>query len=234
MSLIVKSSMLNKVDGSAEVEIGRTKLVASVSGPIEPRLRQELPNSASLEIIVRPAVGVSTTREKLIEDKLRSLLQNVIIRHKYPRQLIQIVIQFLVTEDTNNYSITESQKQKLTLIELNAAINACYFALIDANIALYYSFSSVCICANSSIEEDNLKVNPEMKDLAVSKSHHVISYGISHSNAYNVLLIESQGDFSEDEFLNLLDASGDLCKLLHDEQRSHIESKIKKEFIWKH
>lgn len=230
----MKSSTLNKVDGSAEVQIGRTKLVTSVSGPIEPRVRQELPNSASLEIIVRPAVGVSTTREKLLEDKLRSLLQNVIIRHKYPRQLIQIVIQFLVTEDTNNYSITESQKQKLTLIELNAAINACYFALIDADIALYYSFSSICICADSGDEANHLKVNPDIRDLAASRSHHVISYGISHSNSYNVLLIESQGDFSEDEFLKLLDASRELCKLLHDEQRSHIEDKVKKDFVWKY
>ena len=56
---------------------------------------KELPNRASLEINIYPSIGLSTTKEKLLENKLRSILQNnIIINYKYPRQLIQISIQF--------------------------------------------------------------------------------------------------------------------------------------------
>ena len=81
----VNTSLLQKSDGSAELLLGSTKVIASVTGPIEPKARQELPNQASLEILIRPAVGLATTREKLLEDKLRSLLQSIIVRFKYPR-----------------------------------------------------------------------------------------------------------------------------------------------------
>ena len=124
MSFKVNTSVLSNADGSAELTLNRTKCLVSVSGPIEPKVRQELPTQASLEIIVRPAHGLSTTREKLLEDKLRSLLQSLIIRYKYPRQLIQIVVQFLVVDEEPEY----------TCNELNAAINGCYFALIDSHI----------------------------------------------------------------------------------------------------
>ena len=33
----------------------------------------------------------------------------------------------------------------MNLLDLNALINCCYFALIDANIAMNYSFASIVI-----------------------------------------------------------------------------------------
>ncbi|RLV95766.1 Exosome complex component RRP46 [Spathaspora sp. JA1] len=213
-------STLDNADGSAELVIGNTKVIASVSGPIEPKQRQELPNQASLEIIIRPAKGLSTTREKLLEDKLRALLQSIIIRYKYPRQLIQIVVQFLATDEDS----------KFTANELNAAINCCYFALIDADIGLYSSFASVVTCIN---QDKTLIKNPTGQELAKSDSHHVVCFSIEEAHANKVLLLESQGEFSQSELFNLLSESVNSAEELHTQQRTYLKQKLDQDYIWK-
>lgn len=219
MSLQVKTSILDNADGSAELIIGNSKVIVSVCGPIEPKQRQELPNQASLEIIVRPSTGLSTTREKLLEDKLRSLLQSIIIRYKYPRQLIQIVVQFLIIDEPTEY----------TCNELSAAINCCYFALIDADIALNSSFASVVSCYNLG----NLINNPPGDVLATSDSHHVVCFDIVEEKANKVLLLESQGEFTEEELFNFISKSVTVAEELHTLQRKFIKEKIDKDYIWK-
>lgn len=232
MKFEVKTSLLSRVDGSAELLIGNTKLIASVTGPIEPKLRQELPTLASLEIVVRPSVGVSGTREKVLEDKLRSILQSIIIRYKYPRQLIQIVVQFLVTDDNSQLLIGESAHVKdYSSNKLNAAINCIYFALIDANIALYNSFSSVSI----SIQDKNqMIINPALKNLIESESHHLVCFDIRDKKANKILLVESQGTFTEEELIKVIEEGSRQCESIHnDHQRRLIADKLQRDFIWK-
>ncbi|CAI5757699.1 unnamed protein product [Candida verbasci] len=219
MAFQVKTSILSNSDGSAELIIGGTKVLVSISGPIEPKIRQELPNQASLDIIIRPYKGLSTTREKLLEDKLRQLLQSIIIRYKYPRQLIQIVVQFLIIDEIEEF----------TCNELNAAINCCYFALIDADLALYSSFVSVVACINSG----NLLLNPPGDILINSDSHHVICYNIENQKANKLLFLESDGEFTEETLFTILAKTVSEAETLHQEQRKIIQAKIENDYIWK-
>lgn len=218
MSFKVNTSVLSNADGSAELTINGTKCLVSVSGPIEPKIRQELPTQASLEIIVRPAHGLSTTREKLLEDKLRSLLQSLIIRYKYPRQLIQIVVQFLVVDEEPEY----------TCNELNAAINGCYFALIDADLALYLSFASTNVCLNLG----NLIKDPTGDAVATSDSHHVLCFSLEDGKVGKLLLLESAGEFNESQLFDLISKSVLTVEELHKLQRKAIEAKVEKDYIW--
>ncbi|CCG22281.1 hypothetical protein CORT_0B05720 [Candida orthopsilosis Co 90-125] len=218
MSFKVNTSVLSNADGSAELTINGTKCLVSVSGPIEPKVRQELPTQASLEIIVRPAHGLSTTREKLLEDKLRSLLQSLIIRYKYPRQLIQIVVQFLVVDEEPEY----------TCNELNAAINGCYFALIDADLALYSSFASTNVCLNLG----NLIKDPTGDVIATSDSHHVLCFSLEDGKVGKLLLLESAGEFNESQLFDLISKSVLTVEELHKLQRKAIEAKVEKDYIW--
>lgn len=234
MSFNVKTAVLSRVDGSAELSVGTTKVIASVTGPIEPKIRQELPNLASLELIVRPSVGVLTTREKALEDKLRSILQSIIIRHKYPRQLIQIVVQFLITENTANDSGTNEGNKDFVLAELDAAINCCYFALIDANIALFNSFSSTSISIPLDTLEEEYTISPNMKQLLKSESHHVVSFAIEDGKATNLLLLESNGKFTEKQLLLIISKASEICDSIHNtHQRKYIAEKVERDFIWK-
>lgn len=219
MSVELRNSILENADGSAELTIGGTKVITSISGPIEPKQRQELPNQSSLEIIVRPATGLPTTREKLIEDKLRSVLQSVIISYKYPRQLIQVVVQFCNTDESVEFNVNE----------LNAAINSCYFALIDADVALYSSFASVVI----SINLGNLIKEPTGDVLETSDSFHLVCFTIQDAQAKKLLMLESQGEFTEQELFTVLSESVHEVENLHTIQRKFIEDKISQDYIWK-
>lgn len=233
MTFKVDTSVLDQVDGSAELLIGNTKVITSVTGPIEPKMRQELPNLASLEIIVRPSIGVSTTREKALEDKLRSILQSIIIRYKYPRQLIQIVVQFLITENTIDNNDTNEDNKDFTLTELNAAINSCYFALVDANVALYNSFASNTISISKDDHAEYI-IDPSLNKLIESESHHVICYSLKDGKATNLLLLESQGKFTEDQLFLVIEKAGHECEKIHsDYQRKYISNKVENDFIWK-
>lgn len=218
MSFSVKTGLLDRVDGSAELLVGPIKVVSSVTGPIEPKPRQELPNLASLEIVVRPAVGVSTTREKLLEDKLRLVLQSVIVRFKYPRQLVQIVVQFLATDSAKDY----------TANELSAALNCCYFALVDANIALENSFASVALAVGAQTV-----VGPSSAQLAASESHHVVCFDIKEARAGKLLLLESAGKFTEEQLFEVVETGSRECQQLHGLQRSFIAAKVNDDFVWK-
>ncbi|KAK6464075.1 ribosomal protein S5 domain 2-type protein [Scheffersomyces coipomensis] len=241
MSFTVKTSLLENSDGSAQLITGDIKLIASVSGPIEPKPRQELPNVASLEIVIRPAVGLSGTREKALEDKLRSLLQAVIVRYKYPRQLIQVVIQFLSTPLTKYQGGAYSNHKdevEYSNIELNAAINGCYFALVDAGIALYSSFASVCISLTEDHqtidEEPEYIIDPNLKQLHKSDSHHVICFNIEDKKANKILLLESLGDFTEEQLFTVISKAVTQCELIHnDYQRKYITEKIDNDYVWK-
>lgn len=216
----VSTSVLSKVDGSCELTVGSTKVIVSVTGPIEPKLRQELPTQSNLEIIIRPAAGVSSNREKLMEDKLFLLLQSVIVKFQHPRQLIQIVIQFLITEPLPTY-YTHSQ--------LSAAANACYYALIDANVPLLCSFAAVPF----SVDQNDIILHPTSQQVVDSESHHVVCYGIHNGKADTILMVESQGNFSGDKLLQVLDKAQKLSEEVHHHQRNYLQQKVSQDFIFK-
>ena len=52
---------LIRSDGSAQWQFRRTNVIAGVNGPMDPaRIRDELPSEACIEVVVRPAVGVTS------------------------------------------------------------------------------------------------------------------------------------------------------------------------------
>lgn len=55
----IQTSLLQRVDGSASWDYNDTKVVVSVTGPIEAKSRDEIPTAATVELVVRPAVGLS-------------------------------------------------------------------------------------------------------------------------------------------------------------------------------
>ena len=259
-SIGLRTSIIDNADGSAELSIYNNndsnntnsstttddnsiiKLITSINGPIEPKQRQELPNRASLEINIYPSIGLSTTKEKLLENKLRSILQNnIIINYKYPRQLIQISIQFLISNNngSNSSSSSNSNGMMTNLFDLNALINCCYFALIDANIAMNYSFVSIIIIidhqGNLIIPFEKNEYEYEYKyDLQDYDSIHLCCYSIIQNKVDKLLLLESQGNFNESQLFNVLDKSINQVEKFHNNiHRQFINDKINNDYIWK-
>lgn len=219
MSLEAETTILNRVDGSASVAAGETKVITSVSGPIEPKARQELPTTVALEVIVRAGVGISNTREKLIEDKVRAILSQVIIGHLYPRQLVQITAQILEAGEDVEY----------TSKELSAIINSSYLALIDANIGLNASYASEHFAIT---ENGEIIVSPSKSQLRSSKSSHIVVYAIKNGKSSNLLFSDSIGSFTEEQVYKVLELASKKIETIHQTFRKTIQSKVERDFVW--
>ncbi|KAG2363113.1 hypothetical protein BDR07DRAFT_1194889, partial [Suillus spraguei] len=111
---------LDGVDGSARFSFYPScSALASVSGPITPRLAAEHPARATVEVHVRPLSSVPGTAEKSRGMAIREIVERSCLLAQHPRTLIQVVVQAL-TNPTPGYAL------------LAAEINACTLALINA------------------------------------------------------------------------------------------------------
>ena len=58
MAQLVRLSTLGRADGSADYSSNGYSVIAAVNGPIEAQRRDELPEEAFIDVVVRPATGV--------------------------------------------------------------------------------------------------------------------------------------------------------------------------------
>ena len=97
-------SHLHKTDGSATFSQNGYTIIGAVNGPIEVQRRDELPEEAAIDVIVRPAAGVGSTREKQLESIIEKTLRQIILINNFPRTLIQVTLQ--LTSSPGNETTT--------------------------------------------------------------------------------------------------------------------------------
>jgi len=119
-------SPLHRADGSATFSQDGYSVIGSVNGPIEVTRRDELPEEAVVEVIIRPANGpggklivsnatlklplmhVIGTRERHLETILQSALRQIILIHNFPQTLIQITLQVISTPQSGSFGTKSS------------------------------------------------------------------------------------------------------------------------------
>ncbi|CAB4251893.1 similar to Saccharomyces cerevisiae YGR095C RRP46 Exosome non-catalytic core component [Maudiozyma barnettii] len=209
-----QTGYLENVDGSCLYSLNSTKVISAVTGPVEPKARQELPTQLALEINIRPASGVPTTREVNIQDKVRAIITPILASYKYPRQLCQITLQLLQSGETEPY---------FHALELIACVNSTTYALVDSGIAL----KGIALGTTVVISKDNqLITEPTDEILKNSKSMHVVAYMIENNKPSNLLLMDSYGDFDENDILKILEQSEIKVNQLNKTFREYMKEKI--------
>jgi exosome complex component RRP46 len=129
--------------------LGDSTAVVSVVGPAEVKIRDEKMDEATVELIVRPAVGFPCTKDKVLERSLRQTIEPTILAGMMPRTLIQIVVQ-IEQEDGNM---------------LSTAVNAISLAMLDAGLPMNTLVASV----SAAIDQDgNTLLDPNSQELEVS------------------------------------------------------------------
>ena len=213
MAITATLSLLPRADGSATFKYGATTAIASVSGPMEVRPRDELPDKTFIEIIVRPAVGVggtffrspppspptdthpppTGTRERALESLLLSALSPLIIRTYHPRTLLQINLQIVEAADHTDATAL-----------LPVCINAATLALIDAGMPM----KSVLVATTVFLDEAG-----EVAEEGKAGSRHVLGY----TRAGECVFVESLGSFDERGFGNAVQWGMGECAMGDDE-----------------
>ncbi|KAK5018578.1 exosome non-catalytic core subunit rrp46 [Cryomyces antarcticus] len=192
-------SHLHRADGSATYSQAGYSVVGAVNGPIEVQRRDELPEEAAIEVNIRPAIGVGSTKERHLESILHSTLRHVILIHNYPRTLIQITLQIISTpEDESAFGKHSS------LSVLPSLLQTSVLALLSASIPLAMTFTSTVIAVMSS---GKLEANPSAKSLAQASSVHVFAF----SSTGHLLVVESEGNFDMDTWDTVCAKAESIC-----------------------
>ncbi|KAF3927479.1 hypothetical protein ABW21_db0209491 [Orbilia brochopaga] len=221
----IELSVLPQADGSCQYTCptSRTTVLTAVNGPIEVRAKDEQPNNATVEVIVKPGIGVGGIRETRLSTILQQTLTSIILTAHHPRTLIQITAQVLQAEDHTALSLL-----------LPPLLNCATFSLLLAGVPLRTTAWSVHLVViprttsddhemqtdDNSNKSSTIVRNPNKAQLASAISSHVLAY----SKEGETLLIESldctdgaggqsadgQG-WDIDEWLSIADEAQRLC-----------------------
>ncbi|TPX71582.1 hypothetical protein CcCBS67573_g06150 [Chytriomyces confervae] len=198
-------SPLSRADGSARFAYGKSAVLAAVYGPKEVRLRDELLDSAKIEVLFRPLVGLSGTTERLYEKTIREILESVILKHLHPRTSVQT---FEGADDDSSSLI------------LSCAINATILALMDAGVGLKSMVASVtCIIDDSN----QLVLDPSAEEIKGAKSVHVFTFD---NVSKDVTSCVSTGVYTYEQYKSVFEVSQSACASVQAVYRQTMENKV--------
>ncbi|USP81983.1 Exosome complex component RRP46 [Curvularia clavata] len=194
---------LNRADGSATYTHLGYSIIGAVNGPIEVQRRDELPEEAAIEVNVRPATGVGSPRERHLETLVHNTLRSIILMQSIPRTLVQITLQVrsLPEEDS-------TARVNTSLSLLPHLLHTALLALLSASIPLRTTFTSILIAQPASSSPP--LVSPTANQLLRAKpirSVHVFAF----SGDRKMLLSESEGDFSYEEWNEVCQTGEEAC-----------------------
>uniref|UniRef100_A0A4X1SLK3 Exosome complex component RRP46 n=2 Tax=Sus scrofa TaxID=9823 RepID=A0A4X1SLK3_PIG len=128
-----EQNLLSRPDGSASFLQGDTSVLAGVYGPAEVKVRKEIFNKATLEVILRPKIGLPGVAEKSRERLIRNTCEAVVLGALHPRTSITVVLQ--VISDAGSL--------------LACCLNAACMALVDAGVPMRALFCGVTCALDS-------------------------------------------------------------------------------------
>ncbi|EPY50569.1 exosome subunit Rrp46 [Schizosaccharomyces cryophilus OY26] len=186
-----KIGFLTQSDGSSEWKQGSTRVICNVNGPIEIKIRDEKLNKASVEVLVQPMNGASETLERMLSNRISSLLEDAIYLTTYPRTLIQVSIQ-----------VVEGNSQDT----LAAAINGATLALLDAGISLKYLPSAITCHWKDPLGFSEFKNVTAEEPTEMMSSIINLAYSVSMQEK-KLILVETSGTIPDEEFFLVLSKS---------------------------
>ncbi|KAI1764793.1 hypothetical protein GGR53DRAFT_466038 [Hypoxylon sp. FL1150] len=188
-------SHLQNADGSATFSYAGYTVVGAVNGPIEVQRKDEIPEEAAVDVIVRPAAGVGGTRERHLESLIQSTLRQIILVENFPRTLIQIILQ-VTTAPENEYVNAKVVQASSNLAILPALLQTAVLSLLSAALPLTATLTSTSLAIVSDGQSTKTVLNPSPREIEVSQSFHVFAF-TSHDE---LILVESEGGFTTKEW----------------------------------
>ncbi|XP_027951611.1 exosome complex component RRP46 isoform X1 [Eumetopias jubatus] len=194
-----EQNLLSRPDGSASflqgkqdvhetcpaVSPGDTSVLAGVYGPAEVKVSKEIFNKATLEVILRPKIGLPGVAEKSRERLIRNTCEAVVLGTLHPRTSITVVLQ--VVSDAGSL--------------LACCLNASCMALVDAGVPMRALFCGVTCALNS---DGTLVLDPTAKQEKEARA--VLTFALD-SVERKLLMSTTKGLYSDAELQQCLAAA---------------------------
>ncbi|KAK1241595.1 hypothetical protein MKX08_001569 [Trichoderma sp. CBMAI-0020] len=203
--LAAELSHLPKTDGSANFAYGGYTVTAAVNGPVEAQRRDENPFEALVDVNVRPAAGVGGTGERQLEAILQPALRHLIPVRNFPRCVIQVTLQVMETPE-NAYVNSKVMQPRLNLGIIPALLHAAILGLLTAAVPMKTVASATCLAITNG-DGSSVKVDPTPAEIDQARSVHVLGFTADR----DLLLAESEGSFSADEWAMVLQTAEKVC-----------------------
>ena len=89
-SLASERSLLTNCDGSARVRQGNSSALVGVWGPVDVWMSREDPEKAVVETTVKGATGHGVPKDKVVEQAVRRVCEQMILTSAHPRTSFQV------------------------------------------------------------------------------------------------------------------------------------------------
>ncbi|KAF2746097.1 hypothetical protein M011DRAFT_478483 [Sporormia fimetaria CBS 119925] len=197
-------SPLHRADGSATYTQNGYSIIGAVNGPIEVLRKDELPSEATLEVHVRPAVGVGSPKERHLETLLTSTLRSIILTHHLPRTLIQLTLQVrsIPAEDA-----ICGVSAYLTL--LPHLINTSLLSLLSSSIPLRTTVTAALVVSPTSSPTMPLVMPTAQEILRAGRIKH--AHVFAFDGERKMVVCESEGSFTFEEWEEAWEVAEDVC-----------------------
>ncbi|XP_061454003.1 exosome complex component RRP46 isoform X2 [Rhineura floridana] len=156
---------------------GDTSVLAGVYGPTEVKISKEIYDKATLEVLLRPKVGLPGVYERSREQMIKKTCEAVVLGTLHPRSSITIVLQIV----TDAGSL------------LASCLNATCMGLMDAGLPMNSLFCGVT-CALDA--DGNITLDPTAKQEKEAQS--VLTFAID-STEKKVLMSNTKGTCSVEQ-----------------------------------
>ncbi|XP_037740389.1 exosome complex component RRP46 [Chelonia mydas] len=176
---------LGRPDGSAAVLQGDTSVLAGLYGPAEVKVSKELYDKATVEVLLKPKVGLPGVFEKNREQLIRKTCEAALLGALHPRTSITIVLQ--VISDAGSL--------------LACCLNAACMGLMDAGLPMKSLFCGVTCTLDAT---GAIGLDPTAKQEKEARA--VVTFAIS-SVERQVLMSTTKGTCSVEELQQCIAAA---------------------------
>ncbi|XP_074872413.1 exosome complex component RRP46 [Carettochelys insculpta] len=177
--------LLSRPDGSAAFLQGDTSVLAGLYGPAEVKVSRELYDQATLEVLLKPKVGLPGVFEKNREQLIRKTCEAVILGTLHPRTSITIVLQ--VISDAGSL--------------LACCLNAACMGLMDAGLPMKCLFCGVTCAVDAA---GTVSLDPTARQEKEARA--VLTFAIS-SVEQCVIMSSTRGTCSVEELQQCIAAA---------------------------
>ncbi|TIA80290.1 hypothetical protein E3P84_02642 [Wallemia ichthyophaga] len=187
-----------RVDASVQFGFGEVQVLASVTGPLEVSIRDEIVDKSTIEVEFRSLNGVVGVQYTSLANQVEESLKSVIIGEQHPRSLIRFVVQTLSSPMTPSYLVKQAigaPPFRIPVSEKAAAINGAIMAALEGSIPM----SAIVIAVSLAVINNTIILDPTSYEEANATSVHLIAYKYSTSTRA-ITLMDSVGEFGDDVF----------------------------------
>ncbi|CAK8997323.1 unnamed protein product [Durusdinium trenchii] len=199
---------LQRADGSARFRFGDCTVLAAVYGPKEPRTRhRELCDRCTLDVVVRPRVGIPGPQERQMEALLARQLEYVVLATEYPRTQISVIVQMSCCDGST----------------AAVAGNAAHLALLDAGVAM--KATAMCVALGVKLSpEPVIWLDPT--ELEEAQCDALISLSMDGSRNQLVSHISSGAPLDATIWSSCIEAADKSCKVLEAFMRMSLQKRL--------